>query len=911
MKTIRAILIRFAGLFRRKQLEAEISEELCVHLDALTERNLAAGMSPDEARYAALRTFGGMAQIQERARDERRSLWGEQLLQDVRYAIRALRKSPSFTVTAVLTLAFGIGVNAALFTVFNAVALRPLPVKDPDALIKIAGTHRNLGHLPNYSYAEYVAYRDASRRLSGIAAVHETTLRLDAKTGVPDPMFAVRGPDAVPVQFVSDNYFELLSGQITLGRGFHPDENRVPGAAPVVVLSHLFWERRFNRDPAVLGQTITLGGKVYNIIGVSAPEFVGQHPAPPAGWIPLMMRAGPETYGPRGSAAYRLIGRLQPGVTEEEAKAELDVIAARVAAENPGERKDGVRLERGMRFIKIPVHGKMLAAVTPVLLGFGMVLVIACTNVANLLLARGVTRQSEIGMRLTLGASRGRIIRQLFTENLLLCTIGAAVGLALALATLRIIQPIIFAHFPAEWAMQTRGWQFLELVPDLRVAGFTLILTLMAALAAGLLPALQAARGDLNPALKNEGSAFGRALGQSRLRSVLVISQVAVCLMLLSCAGLLARNLFTLRNSDLGFDPHAIFQVYVSPKIAGQDRRQAFDHMLTTLQATRELASASGAYRAPLLGAGGTSTSVTTTASAAAAEMAHALPYSSVTDLFFETFGIPLLQGRGFNKADMDSPARAVIVSEAAAQRLWPAESPLGRSLAIRESTFATAGQPAVPDAIRICTVIGVARNVSTHVGVSDRAHLYLPQARDVGLTAAIFVRPRGDSPTLLAEIVRAADVAGLRLQFGQRLSAYHEQEMLPYFGLAVLSGALGSLALLMAVVGLYGVMAFAVNQRVREIGIRVALGATADRIVRLFVRQGMRLVVIGSAIGLCGGALFALLLAKVIPGLGGAFDPVAFGTVALIFSAIGLLACWLPARRATSIDPMVALRAE
>ena len=915
LQTFRAMVVRFAGLFRRKQREAEMSEEMRGHIDTLVERNLAAGMPPDEARYAALRAFGGVAQIAERARDERRSAWGEQVLQDLRYAVRQLRKTPSFTITAVLTLALGVGVNAALFTVYNTVALRPLPVKDPDGLIKIAGqSGRRGGFFPGFSHAEYLAYQEGNHVLAGLVAINEANASLgpDSAGGERDPMFEGRDPGTVPVQWVSGNYFEVLGAEMKLGRSFAPEECQSPGSAPVVVLSHLFWERHLHRDPNVLGTTLTLGRRAYSVIGVAAPEFAGQQPAPPAGWLPLTMWGGPADYGPKGAPAFRLIGRLRPGVTEQQAKADLDVIAARRAREFPGlESKDSVRLERGMRFVNIPLNARTLAAMTPLVLGFVMVLVIACTNVANLLLARGVTRQQEIGVRLSLGASRGRVLRQLLTENLLLCALGAAVGLGLALWTLQILQPIVLGQLPPEWAMETRRWHFLKAGPDLRVAAFTVGLTLIAALAAGLLPALHAAGANVSATLKNDGTVFGRRVSQSRLRNLLVISQVAVCLMLLSCAGLLARNLFELRQRDLGFDSRAVFSVGVAAKIAPSDRGVAFGQALDTLQALPGVQAVGLAYRAPLLSGSGTTTLVRAVEAASAGGPAQDVRYCFVTPGFFETFGIPLNRGRGFTAAEAAAGARLIVVSESVARRFWPGQDAIGKAIAISEAPFAGRGQAVPPDAFRECEVIGVARDITSRVGEAEHELMYFPFVPGKVMSAPGFVRPRIDSPAALAEMVRAADAAGLTLQFTRRMSDYLDQEMLPFLGLAVLSGALGALAMAMAAVGLYGVMAFSVNQRVREIGIRVALGATAERVVGLFVRQGMRLVVIGLVVGLGGGALFAKLLAKILYGLGGAFDPVAFGVMTLLFSVIALLACWLPARRAAKVDPIVALRAE
>ena len=915
MTPLRPILHRFLGLFRRKQHETEMNDELRSHLDGLIERNLAAGMSPEAARYAALRDFGGIEQIKERARDERRSAWAESFFQDLRYAARALRKTPSFTITAVLTLAFGIGVNAALFTVYNVVALRPLPVRDPDGLVKITGRDsKRGGFYPGFAYAEYLAYREGSTALSGLAAINEAVAGIDGELGNdPDKSFEVRGPGTVPVHFVSENYFEVLGAEMKLGRSFRPEENSAPDQAPVIVLSHLFWQRRLHGDPAVLGRTISLNRKLYTVIGVTASEFSGQQPAPPAGWMPAMSwgRAGAD-YGPRGVPAFRLIGRLQPGVTEHQAKADLDVIAARWAQAYPSPEggKDSVQLERGMKFVSIPLNAKSLAALGPVVLGFGLVLVIACTNVANLLLARGVTRQQEIGVRLTLGASRGRMIRQLLTENLLLSALGAVVGLALAIWTLQFLQPLILGRLPADWMGEARRWQFLDIGPDWRVAGFTAAIALVTALAAGLLPAMHAAGADLVTTLKN-GTSFGRKLSQSRLRSLLVISQVAVCLTLLSCAGLLARNLFALRHVEVGFDAARVFTAGAAPRNkSAPPQRESIEQAVAVLRTLPGVAAAATAADAPLLGRSG-ATALVKRPDAAGSTGVEKIRAHKISPELFETLGIALARGRGFTRDEIQSNARAVVVSEALARRLWPNGDAIGKSLPIGEQLFAPKGVSGAPEAFRECEVVGVARDVLSRVEDTNRQLIYVPLTGADTARPLLLLRPRSDSPSALAEIVRAAGAVGIDVYFNRRLSDFLYEQMLPFYGLAVLSGALGALALLMASVGLYGVMAFAVNQRTREIGIRVALGATAERVVGLFVRQGMKLVAVGLVLGVVGGSLFALLLAKILYGLGGAFDPAAFGAVTLIFAAVALFACWLPARRATKVDPMIALRAE
>ena len=907
-------LRKLRALFRREKLEAEMTAEIQAHLDLQTERNIAAGMKPEDARYAALRQFGNVAVVQEQARAQRDWIWFEQCGKDLRYAMRSLRRNPSFAVTAVLTLALGIGVNTALFSAYNTIALRSLPVKDPEMLVKIAGQDvKQRGYYPAFSYADYVDFRDGNHALSDLAAIWPSFVSVDdGSPVVADPAFDVRGSGVVLIQNVSDNYFRTLGADMALGRDFLPEENRVPGDGAVIVLSHLFWTHRMHRNPAVLGSTVRIRNRTFTVIGVAAEGFAGDQPAPPAGWVPFMSILRPQDLTNRNFNPLRLLGRLRPGVTVAQAKADLDAVAARLAKEFPRDGgRDSVGLEPGMRFITISVSVQMLAGVAPVLFGFGMVLLIACTNVANLLLARGITRQQEIGVRLTLGATRGRMLRQLLTENLLLCALAAVVGLAFATWTLQLLKPVVLGFVPPDWAFETRRWAFLDFSPDWRVGGFAVFLGLVSAVGAGLLPALQASHADLVSSLKNDGSALGRRMTAARLRNFLVVAQVAVCLMLLSCAGLLVRNMIALRHPDLGFDPEPVFQVTASLRGGPNDqqsRNAVWHQAVMGLRALPGVASATLAQWGPMLG--GPATSVTPSNPAGGPPEVRRGRYGLVTDGFIETFGLRLLRGRNFTADEIAADRRLVVISESAAKRFWPGQVAVGQFLSLRDDLFVATAR-SHNDLLREFQVIGVVGDVCSNLLDQEHVFLYVPHAPGSPANGGIFLRPRGDTRAILAGIVQQADAAGIRLQFDRRLSANIVEQRLPFLGLSALSGILAGLALLMASVGLYGVMAFSVNQRVREIGIRAALGATAQNIIGLFVRQGARLIAVGIVVGLGAGIGFALLLPKLLFGGAGAFDPLTFGAVTLVFGTVALLACWLPARRTVKVDPMIALRAE
>jgi predicted permease len=903
------------ALVRKEKIDAEMTEEMRHHLELQSEVNVRAGMKPAEARDAAQRQFGNVGSIQELARAQRCWVGLEQFRKDLQYAARSLRRTPSFTITAVLTLALGIGVNAALFAAYNAIALRALPVKDPDKLVRISGQSGKLASFPNYSWSDYVDYRDNNRVLSELAAVWPSIVNVGEGAGVAvDPLIDVRGAGTAVVQNVSNNYFAVLGADWALGRGFSPEENRAPGDGAVIVLSHYYWMRRMQGDPGVLGETIKLRGKPYTVIGVTAEGFNGDQPAPPLGWVPIMNILRNQDLIAPNFKPIQLLGRLRPGVTEQQAKADLEQIAARLA-EAGGEEGGGdrVKLERGMRFLAIPNNPKMLAAAAPILFGFGMVLLIACMNVANLLIARSVTRQQEIGVRLTLGASRSRMLRQLFTENLLLCVLGAVAGLGFAIWTLELLKPVLLGYLPPDWAFEARRWFFLDFTPDFRVAAFTAVMALVAAVGAGLLPALQASRADLVSSLKNNGTALGQRLGQVRVRNRLVVLQVAISLMLLSCAGLLVRNMVALRHPHPGFDPEPVFLVNVvwrnmAAATDSQSRDLALREAVEHLRALPGVASATLAQWGPLLG--GPETKMTVLSRTGGQPTAKAGRFCFMTDGFIDTFGLQLLRGRGFTGQEVMADQRFLVISESAAKEFWPGEDPIGQSLALREDLFVSATRPA-RDSLRQFQVIGVVADVQSNLMDQKHVYVYVPRAPGVVQNGAIWARPQGNTAATLASIAKQADAAGLRLQMERRLSANIVEQRLPFVGLSALSGLLAGLALVMASVGIYGVMAFSVNQRVREIGIRAALGATAENIVGLFVRQGFRLISVGVVTGLGAGIGFSLLLPKILFGSSGAFDPLTFGIVTAIFTAVALLACWLPARRAAKVDPMVALRAE
>jgi len=906
MRWLATTVFYVKSLFSKRKLDEQLSAEVRVHVELATEANLIAGMSPEEARDAALREFGNVASIQERTRDEHGWVWLEQMWQDLCYAARALRKTPSCTTTAVLTLALGIGVNAALFTIYNAIALRSLPARAPDELLSVRGLPDRKAKRNDsfFTYAEYLDYRDSNHVFSELAAC-SAGMSGGHQLEIPGagPALAPTASDGRPsdnvfIKAVTDNYFSVVGADLMLGRSFLPEEMQV-SSPTVIVLSHRYWERYWHRDPTVLGKILRVDGRACTVVGVTGPDFLGDTPVPPAVWIAA-------TTGSYSDGYLELVGRLRAGVTSAQAKTDLDVIAQQRAQASPSEGgRTAVELEPAMRWMHFPLNVGTLMVLSPVLLGFAMVLMLACTNLTNLLLARGVTRQQEIGVRLTLGASRGRIIRQLLTENLLLCAMGAAAGLVLALWALQLLRPLVLSFAPAEWAPLTEMGQMLSLGPDGRVIACTVALALIAAVAAGLAPALHASRTNLVSTLKDEGSAFGQ-LRHSRLRNFLVVAQVAACLVLLSGAGLLLRNMLRLRSEDLGFETKSVVDVGASwANAPSPDAKQAWiRESMTQVRARPDVAAICASDGWPGPGRGmDKMRRVKDPAVSDTTPLAIETRYCRISAGFFETFGIAV-RGRGFTpQEDSDPQARVIVISETLARRLWSDAEPLGRVLAI--------GTGPGSEAFVEYRVVGVARDVRDDFIHPRPEFAYAPLATEGGVIASVFLRPRGESATSLAAIASSVEGAGVKIDFHRRTATQVQERLLPFLGASALSGALGVLALLMACVGLYGVMSFSVRQRTREIGIRAALGATAGRIVRMLLRQGLRLVAWGIAIGLGGSALLFLLLSKVWFGLSLHFDVWALGGVTLLLAAVALLACWLPARRATKVDPMIALRAE
>ncbi len=811
----------------------------------------------------------------------------EALWQDLRYALRMLHKSPGFAAVVVLTLALGIGVNTAIFTLCD-LSFRPLPVKDPASVVQLRrGSERT-----RFSFPDYVYYRDQAQTFSGLIAFIDERLVLAEPGGTAEPR-------RIEGTFVSDNFFSVLGGNTAFGRTFTPEENSAPGRGPVVVLGYAFWQGHFGSDPEVLGKTLWLNGQSFQVIGVTARDFVGLGWGLniPDVWLPLMMRAdssagATQWLNARSVASLFLFGRLKPGRTLAEARSEMTLLFSQLSRAYPEiDPKESVRV--------FPANltgqgtAEALAGSGIVLVASGMVLLIACANLANLLLARGAARQKEIGLRLCLGANRWRVIRQLLTESLLLAGLGGVAGLTLAWWSLKATVPL--------WP-EGRALIALNLDPDVRVFIYAFVLSLLTAIAFGLAPALRSTSGGLTATLKDQGASFGRSITRSRLRSGLVIAQVSLGLVLLIAAGLLLRGLGRLANIDPGFETQKVVVADLKLEAARYNEARAqqfYQDFAVRLRAMPGVQSVSRVSRFPLNGT--LTTTITMAGETTAERRSLRVGFNEVTPDYFDTVGLPIVRGRKFTEEEMRAGAAVAVITESTALQLWPNQDPVGKLLQTK------------PDAA-FSQVIGVARDAQiSRLGEIDPLFIYLPFDARSNIDLGVLVRTSRDAKEM-APLVRVAARAldpTLFLQTSSMEERTASSELVRSArGASVISAGLGLLALLLAALGLYGVIAYSVAQRTHEIGIRMALGASRRNVVWLVLGQGMRLVGIGIALGVAGGTALSRALSAWLFGLS-PFDPIAYATVSLFLVVVALVACYIPARRATKVDPLVALHYE
>jgi predicted permease len=878
-------MARFFGMLNRGRREREFAEELESHLAMHIEDNLHAGMSPEEARRVALIKLGGVTRTQELHREQRGVPMLETLLQDLRFGVRMLRKNPGFSLIAVLTLALGIGANTAVFSLVNTVWLRPLPIAEPERVFEVTPLFKGMDK-GAASYPAYQDYRDRNEALDGLAAYTFASVSMSQN-----------GNNALLMGYlVSGNYFDLLGVRAVQGRMFTQEEDRQPGAHPVAVLSHGCWQRRFSGNPQVIGQTILINNHSFTVVGVAPPEFNG-----------TALMIAPELYAPlnmakqlapasrwlesRDSGSLLMLGRLKPNIGAAQAKAEFDALAAQLRSEHPEE--GDVRFEFARPGLVMPMMRNATFGLASVLTAIvGLVLLIACTNLANLLLARGAQRRKEIAVRLSLGATRTRLLRQLLTESLLLACAGGLMGWLLAqcvAAMVKLFKPPV--DFPLN----------IDLKLDWRVLVFTLLISLVTGVLFGLLPAWQATKPDLVPALKDES---GGVVRRGRLRSTLVVAQVALSLVLLTGAGLIVRSLQQAQMVGPGFDIEHTVTASVDLSLQGYDRARAKafqQQLLTRIEALPGVRSASISRHLPLnLDTGNSRIYVEGQPFTRRADL-PLISTNRVWPRYFETMGIPLLAGRDFNSQDDREETRRAIVNESFARRFFPGQNTVGRRLHF--------GGPTEP----FCEIIGVVKDSKYEsLGEAPQPFVFAPMMQADAGAVAFVARAGGDPQSLLNAIRRevARLDANLPIYDAKTMREHMRLSLFPLRAGAWVAGGFAFLALLLAGLGIYGVMSYATAQRTREIGIRLALGAQSSDVLRLALRQGLKLALLGLALGLTGALTMTRLMTSVLYGVS-ATDAATFGGVTLLLSLVVLLACYVPARRATKVDPMIALRTE
>ena len=800
------------------------------------------------------------------------------LSNEIRYAMRTLARNPGFAAVAILSIALGVGVNSAVFSLFNAAALRPLPVPDGGKMIGIYQTFhgnrgRNVhGEMGMLSTAEYQTYRDHNSVFSAMVAYSPF---LKATLGGETPR-------EILGTFASCNYFDVLGEPPAQGRGFLPSDCAAAGAGAVAVLSNDLWRERFSADPTIAGKTVILNRRAFTVVGVARPEFHGTEAAFSSFWVPYTMQpaleaeSAPNTFGNSNMSWLTVIGRLKDGETLARARADLNLIAARSDRQYPG-RTTILSIARANFASEPEVRSIVLGAGAVILLAVGMVLLIVCANLANLLLARALGRQKEIAIRFSVGATRAQLVRQLMTENLLVALAGGALGYLASFAAFGAILRTILNRLPADVP------QFnLNVGPDLRVFGYTLAITLATGLAFGLAPALRATK--INP--KPDG---GRS--QGILRGGLVGAQVAACMVLLIAGGLLLRALYAAQTVDPGFQMKDVLAVSFDLRRQGYSDIRAAQFQRQLVERASALPGVDAVAQARVTPLSDTHVGYGLTFSGTSQELP--VEINVVSPGYFALLQLPITRGREFAAGDRN----AAIVTESTARRFWGGADAIGKTILVN-------GNHEFP-----ATVIGVARDAQiSHLGKSNETFVYLtPGVVDQG-TLKLLVHSRPNQQAALRRLVRALDPD---LAFDIRpLERNLEWWRTPLRILGVLAGSLGGLALLLASMGIYGVAAFAVSRRVREIGIRMALGADAGSVQGIILWQSMRPVLIGAAVGIAGCAAVSKVLSGILFGVS-AYDPMAFAGVPVVLIAIASLASHLPARRAARIDPMMALRHE
>jgi len=883
----RTLMQRAAALFRRRRLEDDLDEELRSHLEMAVELNLGRGISAEDARREALRSFGGVEQTKEKYRDQRGLPIIETTLQDLRFGLRMLRRSPGFSVLAILCLTLGIGANAAVFSWVEGILFRPYPaVTHQEQLLALGGTARGESGHTAISWPDFA---DLQRNCTLFNAFFVSKI-MGTTLSVGDRAEVTTG------SIVSANYFDAIGVHPLLGRGFEPGEDSGRNAHPVTVISYQLWRGRFKGDPQIIGKTQRLNNVVHTIVGVAPEGFYGTFVGwAMQFWVPASMEetfeAGGYKLEDRGARWIESYVRLKAGVTRQQAQQEISAVAKRLESDYP-------ETNRGRGFQLWPLwqtpfnNARTLLPTLEIMVAVVVfVLLIACANVGNLLLVRSFARRHEMTVRLAIGAGRGRLVKQLFTEGLILAAFGAAGGLLVA----HWCRHALVLLFPA------RGGVAMHLPGEIdwRVLAVSGGVCVIATLLLGLVPAMQTGKIDLAGALKSDSAGVVGGGGRAWVRSGLVVLQVSLSFVLLVGVGLLLQSLQKIRNTSPGFSTRDVLDTAVNLVAAGYDaqRAQTFqDELLERVKALPGVESAAFARMTPLSYGSYSSTVIAVDGYQPPPEEQPTVEYNEVGPGYFATIGIPLVSGREFARADDEKAALVAVVNEAMAARYWRGRNPIGERVQVKG---------------RWMQVVGVAKDSKYEsVREATKPFFYVPLRQNFARGAGLHIRTRLSAETMataLGHEVHALD-PDLALFEVITLQEQVDRSTSPQQVAVTLVGVLGGLALLLAAIGLYGVMSYAVSQSTRELGLRMALGAGASNLLKLVLSRGLALtaggVALGGAVALGLTRLLGSLLYKVSPR-----DPLAFGSAFVVMTITALAASFLPAWRATRTDPVRALR--
>lgn len=889
MSRLRQSFHRFRSFFRNAQDDQELDAEMAAHVELATEENLQSGMTPAEARRQALVRFGGAEQAKERHRDARGLLFLETLLQDLRFSLRMLGKAPGFSLLAILCLTLGIGANAAVFSWMEGLLFRPYPlVAHQDRLLALTGTVRGESDPDALSWPDFVDLQNNCKLFDAffVTKIMGTTLSLGDRA------------DVAPGSIVSANYFEALGVRPVLGRAFEPDDNVGRSAHPVTVISYRLWKERFGGDPEIIGKTQRMNGVIHTIIGVAPEGFYGTFVGwAMQFWVPVSMEdtfeAGGYKLDDRGQRWIESYARLKPGVTQEQAQQEISAVAKRLEADYPAtNRGRGIKLwplwqtPFNNAGTLLPTLGIMLAVVV-------FVLLIACANVGNLLLVRSFARRHEITVRVAVGAAPGRLLRQLLTEGLVLSALAAASGLLLAywcrhlLVLLLPVRNGVAMHLPGEM--------------DWRVMALSAAVCVSSTLLFALLPAIQSTKTDVAGALRSEMSGVVQSQGRSWVRSGLVVVQVCLCFVLLVGAGLLLQSLQRIRSDSPGFSTHGVVETAVSLTASGYDVQRAksfHDDLLDRVRALPGVESAALARVTPLGYGTFSSAPIAVDGYVPPPNEQPSVEYNQVSPSYFATMGIPLLSGREFTRDDNETALPVAIVNETMAARYWPGKNPIGQRFQVKD---------------RWTQIVGVAKT-SKYESMRERPRpfYYVPLRQSFSVGANLNIRTQLRPETMAAALTRLLHAMDPNLALYETITLQEQLDRSTSSQkvAVTLTGILAGLALLLAAVGLYGVMSYTVSQSTRELGLRMVLGARASEMFRLVISRALALTIggifLGAAVAFELTRLLGYLLYKVSP-----HDPLVFASAFLVLTLVSLVACFLPAWRATRVDPMIALRYE